>query len=215
MLSEGEDSYSVFRDCARLTRNSGRDETLAAIVASVNRRAIDELDRFAVHAGVVRIGDRIVAFPAESGGGKTTLTAALVARDFSYLSDEALILGEDGTVTPYPKPLALSAWSQKSLGVGDSDNEILLHAEDLGGDVGRGGRLTDLVIHEFGHSDVGIESLPRSNAVPALIGLSFNHYKNPGRSFEIVTDLARDLNVWSLRYGDPRTAAEELHSMMT
>jgi hypothetical protein len=177
------------------------------MIAGMNSSVIETLSLFAIHAGVAGASDRIAAIPAASGHGKTTLTAALVSSGFEYLSDEALVFSDTGTVLPYPKPFALSKWSAKKLGITPQGEETLSTASDLGSTVGSGGELTDLVLSEFGHSDVKLDPLPRSQAVAALIQYSFNHYKDPARAFRIATEVARDLNVWRLEYDDPIEAA--------
>ncbi|HEX6220010.1 MAG TPA: hypothetical protein VF115_02850 [Acidimicrobiia bacterium] len=203
-------AYTVYRDCRRLASGSPVPDLMASAIASLNFAAIDQCRLFAVHSGVVANGDRILALPALSGHGKTTLTAALVREGFEYLSDEALVFEDGGTVIPYPKPFALSEWSADLLGVPVQGEETLATASDLDGKVGKGGRLTDLILSEYGHEDVTLEPLPRSRAVAALIEYSFNHYKDPARAFRISTEVARDLNVWRLEYDNPIEAAELL-----
>lgn len=200
--------YTVFRDCGRLATDSTVSGLLPATIASLNYAAVDQCEQFAVHGGVARRDDHIVAIPAESGHGKTTLTATLVKTGFDYLSDEALVFADDGRVSPYPKPFALSEWSADKLGVPVRGEETLATAAELGGDVGEGGRLTDLILSEYGHQQMRLDPLPKSHAVAALIQYSFNHYKDPARAFRIATEVARDLKVWRLEYGDPLDAAD-------
>lgn len=180
------------------------------MVAGLNNAAIEQCPHFAVHSGVAAWTGGIVAIPAESGYGKTTLTASLIKLGFGYLSDEALIFNDDGIVLPYPKPFALSPWSAGLLDLAHTDKESLVTASDLGGTVADGGRLTDLVVSEYGHPEMTLEPLPKSQAIAALIRYSFNHYKDPERAFRIATDVARDLRVWRLEYDHPLEAANLL-----
>lgn len=60
-----------------------------------------------VHAGVVAIDGRAVVLPGTSYAGKSTLVAALVAAGASYGSDEFAVIGSDGLVHPYARPIAL------------------------------------------------------------------------------------------------------------
>lgn len=202
--------YDLYHDCARLSREASREQAAAAVVAGLNNAAIEQCPHFAVHSGVAAWTGGIVAIPAESGNGKTTLTASLVKFGFGYLSDEALIFDDDGSVLPYPKPFALSPWSADLLDVPHTDTEVLVTASDLGGFVADGGRLTDLVVSEYGHPEVSLEPLPKSQAIAALIRYSFNHYKDPERAFRIATGVARDLRVWRLEYDNPLEAADLL-----
>ena len=190
-----------------MAESASADTVLLSVSARLNNAAINECDLFAIHSGVVGAEGRLAALPAESGRGKTTLTGALVRQGWGYLSDEALVFEDDGSVVPYPKPFAFSGWSAELLGVPAQGEETLVTASDLGGKVGRGGRLTDLILSEYGH-ELSIEPLPRSQAVAALIHSSFNHYKDPARAFRIASEVARDINVWRLEYDDPIEAAE-------
>ncbi|GAB0055722.1 hypothetical protein SIID45300_00017 [Candidatus Magnetaquicoccaceae bacterium FCR-1] len=61
-----------------------------------------------LHAGVVARGDRALILPALPGSGKSTLSAALVARGWRLLSDEfGLVEPERGFMQPLPRPIAL------------------------------------------------------------------------------------------------------------
>ncbi len=61
-----------------------------------------------VHAGVVADDRGAIIMSAESGGGKSTLTAALNCNGYRLFSDEfALISLDDGALNPYPRPISL------------------------------------------------------------------------------------------------------------
>ena len=60
-----------------------------------------------VHAGAVGWRGRAILVPGSSLSGKTTLTAALLERGATYLSDEYAVLDERGRVHPYAQPLAV------------------------------------------------------------------------------------------------------------
>ena len=63
-----------------------------------------------LHASAVACGDQALAFTAPSGGGKSTLAAALAARGFGYICDDTLpvFLGEAKAIAlPDGKPMKL------------------------------------------------------------------------------------------------------------
>ncbi len=61
-----------------------------------------------LHAAVVRIGDQAVIIAADTGGGKSTLAAALMEAGAILLSDEfALIDAASGNVHPFPRAISL------------------------------------------------------------------------------------------------------------
>ena len=69
---------------------------LVDLLALLNRTALAQCRSYAVHAGAVARSGAVTAFPAVSGAGKTTLTAACLRSGFDYVSDEALVLATDG-----------------------------------------------------------------------------------------------------------------------
>ena len=204
-------------DCRRFTSvEDDWDDFLTSIVAVINSAAIGSCEQFAVHSAVVSRNGFVVALPASTGGGKTTMAASLLREGFSYLSDEALVLTSGGLVIPYPKPMALSPWSADVLDLPHAGNERLAMPGDLGGGFGTGGEpITDIIQLERGGSDTRIESAPRSEGVVALLTNSFNHYKDPGEAFRLATEIARNARVWRLSYDDPRSAAALVASELT
>jgi hypothetical protein len=202
-------TVTAHNDCRRFSSATSEwDRLLTSVVAVINNAAIHRCKNFAVHSSVVDAKGRTIALPATTGGGKTTLAAALVRTGLSYISDEALVLDEGGRVIAYPKPMALSPWSAEAVGLHHGEHERLAVPRDLGGEFGKGGgALTDVVVSQHGHDAASLEPIPRSETVPALLTHSFNHYKNPERAFRIVTKVAREAQAWRLTYGDPMEAA--------
>lgn len=219
------DTCIALCDGRRLAARSNVDDQLIAILASMNQIAIADCTAFAIHAGVVAIDGVGVAFPAESGGGKTTLTGACLANGFAYGSDEALVVSErSGMVIRYPKPLALTPWSRSQLNVNShadaSDHpdagERLFPASEFGADLADPEfRLKHVVLTEFGHDAATLEQAPGRDAMTALLRLSFNHFKHGERAFRLAADLANDVTTWRLRYGDPLAAADLLRRELT
>ncbi len=215
-ITGGADEPCVLhRGCYRQASGNSAADVLPDLIGLINQAAIGEVRHFAAHASVVARGDRVVAFPARSGGGKTTLAAASLLSGFSYVSDEALILNDSGLVVPYPKPLALSRWSCQALGLSNAGEETLFTPADLGSSVVSSNvQLTDLVISQYGDGEPSIASIPSSEAVSQLISNSFNHYKDPERAFRISTDVARKTRVWRLDYRDPSDALRNLEKTL-
>ena len=60
-----------------------------------------------VHAGSVVWNGNSIVIPGRSRAGKTTLTAEFVKAGAIYYSDEYAIIGTDGLIYPYPKPLSI------------------------------------------------------------------------------------------------------------
>ena len=65
-------------------------------------------DYLLIHAGVVQKDGKAYIFPADGGGGKSTLVAWLFLKGCRVLSDElGLISLKDGLIYPYPLPIKL------------------------------------------------------------------------------------------------------------
>jgi hypothetical protein len=62
-------------------------------------------DLLSLHAGCVELGGQACLFAATSGAGKSSLTTAAVLDGAGYLSDEFALLGPDGDIFPFPRPL--------------------------------------------------------------------------------------------------------------
>jgi hypothetical protein len=70
-----------------------------------------------VHAGVVEIGGQACMLVGDSGAGKTSTVAALLARGGAYLSDEVGLFDPDGNcMTPFHLPMAIKRWTARAAG---------------------------------------------------------------------------------------------------
>lgn len=64
-----------------------------------------------LHASAVDMGDRIVAFTADSGGGKSTLAAALAILGYPHVCDDTLVLSfQKDAVHALPDQKPLKLW---------------------------------------------------------------------------------------------------------
>lgn len=221
-LVEADDGKVIpYRDCRKLGSATSLGSALQRLVAALNQSAIDGYAGFSVHAGVVASRGNSIAFPVNSGGGKSTLTAACLLAGFDYVSDEALCVDMDGEVVTYPKPLSLSPRSFELLGVdpgsvtvGANESEGLAIATDLNADIAQGPlTLRNLVLPAYGQDHFNLEGVSPSEAMAALLSFSFNHYKHGESSFHLAAKMASELDgVWRLSYGNPMEAAKQLWS---
>jgi hypothetical protein len=223
LLAQVEDGATTARGLRRgaemLFSTPGWPRLLDRLMSELNRTALEGFDGLASHAGVVALGERAIAFPAPSGGGKSTLAAACVRAGFQYVSDEALCF-DLGTrkVIPYPKPCGLKAESRETLDIGGSDptfvsegHEALLTAEDLGGRaVSRELQLHDVVLAHRGDGRARLDSVSSAEAVAGVLKYSFNHYKHPEESFRVMVDIAGRCRGWRLAYRESTQAASML-----
>lgn len=212
LISLDDDTLTVFRDCARIVETSSVPKALELFLADLNRHILYSFDGFAAHAGVVRHpSGRVLVFPGSSGAGKSTLTAAAVIAGFEYLSDEALCVPySENTALPYLKPINLMDWSRSNLRIDDDVAvERPIAPTSLGALHRDPAPVTD-IIHIERPGSPGIERIRSNESVGRLIEMSFNHYRNPAKTFETVTTMAGGSKAWQLTYDDPMDAAELL-----
>ena len=62
-----------------------------------------------LHAAAVAYAGKALVIPANSGAGKSTFTAWLVANGFEYLSDELILLGDDGALDAIARPIQIKS----------------------------------------------------------------------------------------------------------
>ncbi|MBB3860089.1 hypothetical protein GGQ88_001350 [Novosphingobium hassiacum] len=77
-------------------------------------------DYVPLHASAVDVGGRVVAFTADSGGGKSTLAASLAARGLPHVCDDTLVVAlQPNGVMALPDAKPLKLWDD-ALGLASS-----------------------------------------------------------------------------------------------
>jgi hypothetical protein len=192
---------------------------LEIILAVVNRAGIEHCESFAAHCGVIADDGRGIAFPAKSGGGKSTLVAACLRVGWSYASDEALVADwSSGALRAYAKPLTLHRWTLERLHLagppaGRQERPVL--PQELGAALAEGPlRLAHVVIPRRGAGPALLTAVERGVAATTLLAHSFNHYRRPSDSVLLVSELARRAQVWDLQVDDPLEGALLLRSRL-
>lgn len=191
--------------------------TLGAVLAAVNLTFVATTPLLAMHSAVVSRGDRTVAIPATSGGGKSTLTAALLRRGWDYVSDEALCLRWDGSLVGYPRPMALSIWSANTVSAQGplAAGEVVVRARDLGSRVAASPPpVTDVVLLDRDGSSPALHPVAGQVVVAELLRRSFTHFLDPDRTLRLLAGLAASARCWQLRLGDPNEAAQVLDTTL-
>ena len=204
----------------------------AEVLRLVNATLISRSPYLCAHAAVLSVSDGALAILAASGAGKSTTTAAGLREGLGYLSDEVLAVewpdldlpdpGRPGgqlPVMPYPRPLGLSSWSCRALGL---DDAVLL-AEDveqgehyvspaaLTARIHRSPRtLGHVVLLGPPREEVRLVPLSRRDAVAALLQRAFNAWRNPASAFRLAHHIAATADCWLLEPGSPRQTGELL-----
>jgi hypothetical protein len=221
VLGSPEAGFRLLRGQEQLTVG-GPLQIITRALSEINTAAVAGLSLFAVHSGVIGGPAGAVAFPAPSGAGKSTMTAACLMAGFDYLSDEALILTDEGIVVPYPKPLSLSLKTRRLLGLGDGSvpggelEEVAMTPADLGASIGPAqSELRHVVILERGEGRPSLVRQRSSETVSMLLRYSFNHYLRPEAAYRLACQVAESSEVWRLKLGHPVEAAELIAKRLT
>lgn len=100
---EGE-AHHIFQDGHPVVTGVPIAQLAPFLKNQIVRTALERYDHILnLHAGVVAKGDALIALPAESGDGKSTLVAGLITRGYRYFSDElAPLSGPSCEVVPVP-----------------------------------------------------------------------------------------------------------------
>lgn len=107
-----DDGFTGWRDQQGLFATSTLDGAVIGLFSAILQYACAERDSLAVlHAGAVSDGHTALVLAEAGGSGKSTLTAALLARGYRYLSDDIVPLERGGCVIPAPIPLNLKVGS--------------------------------------------------------------------------------------------------------
>lgn len=117
LLLETGDQIHLLRDGRCEVVVDALDLLASRLQGLVVQTAVNDSDYLVYfHAGVVARQGVGFLLPATAGSGKSTLTAALVAHGYHYLSDEiALLRSKDLEVVPAPVSIGLKSGSWKVL----------------------------------------------------------------------------------------------------
>jgi hypothetical protein len=179
--------------------------TAGQLLAELTRLAVQHSPRLCLHAGVVSSPGGTVVVPGSSGLGKSTLTAALVRAGFGYLSDEVLAVPRSGGLPArFARPIAVGPESWTVLGLDPAQrpadgDERLIDPEQLG-QLGVPAPVQHILLAERRPGGPELVEHSRGDAVPALLTRAFNHFRDPAGSFHAVVTLARQAQVWTVRY---------------
>jgi hypothetical protein len=107
--NSGAPFVSVYRDGQAILRRVPAGLAIAQLIWEVNRGVVEEAgNRVLLHAAAAQRDEGIVLLAGPEGSGKSTLVTALVRSGLRYVTDEiAAVELPSGTITPYPKPIAL------------------------------------------------------------------------------------------------------------
>jgi len=196
-----------------------RSRILPHVEATINLLIARYLpDYLQIHASAVCRDGAAVVFPGKPGAGKTTLAAALFARDWSYCTDEfALIEPRTRLLFPYPKALSIKDGSLAILAaMGLPIDEQRTYTTDKKGSIRcldplsvRPDAVADecpvrmIVFPEYAPGGVPtVEPISRAQAAFEMTRCCFNFLKFRARAVQLLADVVRPVQCYRLRTGN-------------
>lgn len=162
-----------------------------------------------LHASAVDVGGRIVAFTADSGGGKSTLAASLAAFGLPHVCDDTLVVSIDGdevTALADEKPLKLWGDALSLLGI-DAERPIPAYEGKFYASAPQKAEgmlpFTDLIFLERGESVslTPITGAEKLMILPSALYRGFVHLARGNRSVheKMLLTLSSRVRFWILK----------------
>ncbi|HVJ95547.1 MAG TPA: hypothetical protein VNC41_01800 [Acidimicrobiia bacterium] len=226
---------SLYRACAAPTVQGtavfSLQPALFRAPGDVLRAAMSDIDRATVaasedsllvlHASAAASSAGSVLLLGPSGAGKTTLAAALTARGWRYVGDEALGLDEAATyLVANPKPFKFDAGSCGVLGLAPPegpDDEVIVAPEQLGNAVQPGPVERPVAVIEVEYCQGATNSIVRCSrpeTAEMLAGQCFNFARWGSRGLDAVVQAARVVPGYRLRFADLAGATAAIESVL-
>ncbi|NVJ69284.1 MAG: HprK-related kinase A [Alphaproteobacteria bacterium] len=202
-----------------------------ALEMGLNLNVALQCFRFAIfHAGVVAKGSEALIISAKSGGGKSTLTAALMEDGFRLLSDEFAILDiQDATLKAYPRPVSLKnqaidvvkafAGSENvSATFTDTPKGNIAYRRIRASDVAAAGQPASASIILFPEFVEGaapqITQIDLADAAMQLIASSPNYQVIGEPAFTALMVMLDGVQAFEIKYGNTEDSLEIVHDLL-
>lgn len=167
----------------------------------------------ALHAGAVAHGDQVILLPGQSGAGKSTFTAWMVASGSAYLTDELVFFSSDhsGRMLPFTRPLCIKPGAVpvarkmiRDAGLApmeDNEGMIIPHRaiNPWFTPILAAPSLIVFPTYQQG-SPSTVESVSTAKCIAMLMGCNVNGRNLAGHGFAEATRLAKSTQAFRVRY---------------
>lgn len=222
--SDQSSVFALYRDDTRVLRSRAPGLLLERLLWEVNAAAIASVrGHVAIHAAAATRGADAVLLPGFPNAGKTTTVAGLVRAGFGYLTDEAaLVDAATLEVQPYPRPVALGRDSARAVfGTVPAVLErwggafVCAHPDDLRPGAIAGPRPVGALVFPRFERDAPtrLSAIRRADALHRLARMSFNLETSGARGFEILAEVTRGSECYTLSFGNLDGAVKTIASL--
>ena len=164
--------------------------------------------QIAIHANVVTIHNKAIAFAGDSGKGKSTLTAFCVGRGAGFVTDDVLVLDKKGVAKFGSSRIKLYPSTAAELGLeiaSDGDYKVHYDPKLLGADASAGIHPVETlyILEESNDSSIYSEELSFGESITHLIRHSYHSsvvIQDYPSLFDAYIDLAQKIRVKKLFY---------------
>ena len=193
-----------------------RGDVFARVETDLSRRLVQTEDHALLHAAALARDEQVYLLAGCSGCGKTTLTAALLKRGFTFLSDEyAPISLEDRSIERCSMPLKLLQSTVRRVPP-QPEIELLEHGFFAKGEpvfygvpdpalvAGAGSRRLARIIFPWNRPEMATTcwQLKPGVAIGQIMEVTLNAKRLGERAFALAADLAASLPCFDLVVGD-------------
>jgi hypothetical protein len=218
---EGSGNFALLRDGEPLYAGARVDEICRVLISDLITTLVSPYNAgLALHAAAVGGDGNAVVIPGASGAGKSTLAAWLVSRGNCYLTDEVVII--DMTtyeVAGFFRPLHIKAPALQAVyslieerapsdrsqqtNAQENDAVTLIEPERIAPQSTRGDyRARVMLFPEYStDKNYQLASMSPAQCAHRLMGALINARNLPNKGLDAVSNLARSIPGYQLRYG--------------
>ncbi|MEZ5306964.1 MAG: hypothetical protein R2684_07455 [Pyrinomonadaceae bacterium] len=160
-----------------------------------------------VHAGALEKNGGALLLPGNSFAGKTTLTVELLKRGFRYLSDEYGVIGPNGNVAAFAKPISLRDGGR---------TQIDRTPEELGFDVSVGASHVGAVIflNYEPNTTFYAQKISKGSAILSLLEHALPIRSRPEFTLKTLSAIPSSATFLNGKRGDAREAADQIEKLL-
>lgn len=200
---------------------------LAAEMGMNLQMALGWRDHLLLHAAWVTRGERAVVLTGQSGSGKSTLSARLAGRGWRFGADEFALLGADGALAPFPRPISLkneaiadlaNPWPGARFGptLTGTPKGTVRHLAPPAEAVRRAAETARpaLLLFPTHGQATAIRPVGRDEAFVRLTQASTNYVALGRVGFDTLTRFVTDTPAWAIDYPDGPSGVDAVESLM-